>query len=145
MVRRPNIFPTRRLKMFPPRQNESNFLFGLRWSARLLSAVSIGLILLFIFGEGLDVSIIAWEEMGVLMLFPLGFLIGLLLGWQEELKGGALAVGSIAAFYFVYRLILNGSILQGWWFAIVALPGFLFLLYGIFLSASRGKGRIAHK
>ena len=93
----------------------------------------------------MDVSIIAWEEMGVLMLFPLGFLIGLILGWQEELKGGALAVGSIAAFYFVYGLILNGSILQGGWFAIVALPGFLFLLYGIFLSASRGKGRIAHK
>ena len=129
--------------MFTPRQNESTFLFGLRWSARLLSAVSIVLILLFIIGEGLDVSIIAWEEMGVLMLFPLGFLIGLLLGWQEELKGGALAVGSIAAFYFVYGLILNGSILQGW-VAIVALPGFLFLLYGILLSASRGKGRIAN-
>ena len=83
--------------------------------------------------------------MGVLMLFPLGFLIGLMHGWQEELKGGALAVGSIAAFYFVYRLILNGSTLQGWWFAIVAFPGFLFLLYGILLPASRGKGRIAHK
>lgn len=145
MGRRPNIFPTRRLKMLTSRENESNFLFGLRWSARVLSAVSIGLILMFIFGEGMDVSIIAWEEMGVLMLFPLGFLIGLILGWQEELKGGALAVGSIAAFYFVYGLILNGSILQGGWFAIVALPGFLFLLYGIFLSASRVKGRIAHK
>ncbi len=107
-------------------------MFLLRWTARTLSAVSIGTILLFIFGEDtLDLSGVAWEELGALLLFPLGLLAGLILGWQEEVKGGALAVGSIAAFYLIYGLVLSGSIRQGWWFLIFAIPGFLFLLYGV--------------
>lgn len=116
------------------------FLFLLRWTARSLSAVSIGTILLFIFGEGsLDLSGVAWEEIGAMLLFPLGLLVGLILAWQEEIKGGALAVFSIAAFYLVYGLALNGSIRQGWWFLIFAIPGFLFLLYGVLSNSSRAK------
>ena len=121
--------------MFAPRQHENTFLFLLRWAARTLSAVSIGTILLFIFGEGsLDFSTSSWKEIGAMLLFPLGLLVGLILGWQEEIKGGALAVGSIAAFYLVYGLALSGSIRQGWWFLIFAVPGFLFLLYGLLSS-----------
>jgi hypothetical protein len=82
----------------------------------------------------LDFSTSSWKEIGAMLLFPLGLLVGLILGWQEEIKGGALAVGSIAAFYLVYGLALSGSIRQGWWFLIFAIPGFLFLLYG-FLSS----------
>ncbi|MGB7210567.1 MAG: hypothetical protein WBD27_18070 [Pyrinomonadaceae bacterium] len=79
----------------------------------------------------MDFSTSSWKEIGAMLLFPLGLLVGLILGWQEEIKGGALAVGSIAAFYLVYGLALSGSIRQGWWFLIFAIPGFLFLLYGL--------------
>jgi hypothetical protein len=79
----------------------------------------------------LDLSAVAWDELGALLLFPLGLLVGLILGWHEEMKGGALAMFSIGAFYLIYGLALNGSINQGWWILIFAVPGFLFLLYGL--------------
>ena len=131
--------------MFTPRQHENNLLFILRWTARILSAVSIAMLLLFMFGEGLDLSNVTWEEMGAILLFPLGLIAGLIMGWQEETKGGALAVCSVAAFYFVYGLVLNGSLRQGWWIMIFAIPGFLYLFYGALSSVSRTKAATSGK
>ena len=87
--------------MFISIQYENNFLFILRWTARILGAISIAVLLLFIFGKGLSLSKVTWEEMGTILLFPLGLITGLILAWQEEIKGGALAVFSVAAFYLV--------------------------------------------
>lgn len=115
--------------MFALRSGETRGLYILRWLARALSVCSIAFILLFVFGENWDVSAVTWEDAGLLLLFPLGFLSGLILGWQEELKGGALAVGSIAALYLVFAL--RSSLPHGWWFLILTVPGVLFLLYGL--------------
>ena len=100
-------------------------------TARLLSAVSIGTILLMIFGEGLEPSNLAWKEIVALLFFPAGVFVGLVLAWQDELKGGLLAVLSVTAFYAVYGYAFSGSIRQGWWFLLLTIPGFLFLLYGL--------------
>ena len=42
--------------------------------------------------------------------FPLGALVGLVLGWREELLGGAITLISIAGFYLVYGWLLNSSL-----------------------------------
>lgn len=120
--------------MFTPRHYENNFLFALRWMARILSMFCIGVLLLFIFGGGLDLSNVTWEELGVSLLVPLGLLSGLVLAWQEEIKGGALAVASVAAFYLIYDLALGGSMRQGSWILLFGIPGLLFLIHGIAAS-----------
>ena len=125
--------------MFAPRQHENNLLFGLRWAARMLSAVSIGSILLLILSDGFNLSRVTWEEMGVLLLFPLGLLVGLILGWEEEAKGGALAVLSVTSFYLAYGLLLKGSFSEGLWILFFLIPGFLLLLYGALLSIRGSK------
>lgn len=57
--------------------------------------------------------------------------MGLVLAWQDELKGGGVAVFSVLAFYVVYGFAFSGSIRQGWWFLLLTIPGFLFLFYGL--------------
>jgi hypothetical protein len=91
----------------------------------------IGILLLFIFSEVLDLSGITWEELGVILLFPLGLLSGLILGWEEEVKGGVLAVASVVAFYLIYDLALGGSMRQGAWILLFGIPGLLFLIHGL--------------
>lgn len=132
--------------MFTPRHYENNFLFALRWIARILSMFSIGALLLLIFGEVLDPSNLKWEDLGVILLFPLGLLSGLILGWEEEVKGGALAVASVAAFYLVYDLALGGSMRQGAWILLFGIPGLLFLMHGALTSRVRkGESQTAEK
>lgn len=118
--------------MLSPRASETNSLFFLRWSARITGAFSVAMLLLFMFGEesGSWSRITGKQAIGMLF-FPLGLISGLILGWQEEKWGGLLAVVSVAAFYVIYGLVLNGSMQLGWWFLVFAAPGFLFLLYGL--------------
>jgi hypothetical protein len=117
--------------VFRARPYENLFLFFLRWVARVLGAISIGAILLFIFAGGIDISKATWEEFGVMMLFPLGLLSGLILSWEEELKGSAVALFSIGAFFFVHGLVMKGNLSQTLWLAVFALPGILFLMHGV--------------
>jgi peptidoglycan/LPS O-acetylase OafA/YrhL len=66
-----------------------------------------------------------------LAFFPIGLMLGLVLGWRRELSGGIIAVGSIVLFYIVYGLAINQAIFQGWWFLLLSLPGWMFLLYAL--------------
>jgi len=117
--------------MFSPRVNEPTSLFVLRWSARLLSVISLGFILLFVLGEGFGwLSVRALDLVG-LAFFPVGLMLGLVLAWRREMSGGIIAVGSIALFYLVYGLVINQAILRGWWFLVLSIPGWMFLLYAV--------------
>jgi hypothetical protein len=111
--------------------NESAALFILRWLARALSVVSIGLTLLFMFGEAPDPRSLAWKEIIGLLFFPTGFVAGLILGWHREAEGGLTAIACIAGFYLVYGLMFNGSVMQGWWVLIFGIPAFLLLLHDL--------------
>jgi hypothetical protein len=117
--------------MFAPRQNESGFMFAVRWTARLLSAISIGALLLIMFSGGTSLSPATWKEVGLLLLFPLGLLIGLVLGWQEERKGGALALLSVASFYLAYGLLLQRPFTEVSWVLLFLAPGLTQLFYGV--------------
>jgi hypothetical protein len=97
----------------------------LRWTARLWSIASIGLILGFIAFEGKNPTT-SVEWIGFLF-FPLGISLGMIAAWWKEGIGGSITIASLIVFYS-YRLATTGILPKGLaWFAFAA-PGFLFLL-----------------
>lgn len=124
-------------EIFKLRKSESYFLYFLRWTARILSAVCFIVLLLFIFGENGDPSNITVKQIIGFIFFPVGFMFGLILGFWKELSGGAISVGGVAALYLVYGLMFSNSLWLGWWFAALAVPGALFLIYGILSNLGR--------
>ena len=119
-------------EIFVLRKNETYFLYLLRWTARSLSVFCLIILLLFIFGENGDLSKMNVKQFVGIIFFPVGFMFGLIFGFWKELSGGAIIVGSIAALYLVYGLLLNNSLRLGGWFAVLSILGILFLIYGIF-------------
>ena len=127
--------------MFTAKTEEDKFMFILRWGARLLGTISVGVLLLFLFGEDRSLLTITLGQAIGLFFFPFGLMIGLILAWKKELIGGAIAVGSILGFYSIYELLISNLWPKGWWFAVFALPGALFLLYGMIASV-RNSGHL---
>jgi hypothetical protein len=99
----------------------------LRWSARVLSLLAVGVLLSFAFGMQLNLSQFAARELALFVFFPLGVCLGLVLAWRWEGLGGGIAVASLAAFYLLHRLLSSGYP-RGVAFAVLASPGLLFLL-----------------
>jgi len=100
---------------------------ALRWSARILSVLSVGIMLLFAFGEGMNLSHFTPLELALFGFFPLGVCLGMIVAWRWEGLGGDITVASLAAFYLVHRLSSPGFP-RGFAFVALAAPGFLFLL-----------------
>lgn len=118
--------------MLTKRENEGMFLFILRWSARILGLAVVLLLVLFYLGEGIDLHSVAAREYIGFLFFPIGLVLGIAVGWHDELIGGSISAGSTAAFYLIYGALLSGSIMQGSAFLVFTIPGFLFLLHGLF-------------
>ena len=95
-----------------------------RWTARFWSMATIGFVVAFIIGEGLNPS--SLHEWIGLAFFPLGISVGMIVAWRYEGAGGIITVASLLAFYVV-SLVSTGH-LPGWGFPVFAAPGFLFLL-----------------
>ena len=101
----------------------------IRWVARIWSLASIAFVLAFLIGEGLSDGSrgpTVAEAVG-LALFPLGVGVGLVIAWRREILGGALAIGSLIAFY-LWLLIIDGKFPRGPFFFLVAAPGILFMI-----------------
>ena len=107
--------------------NTAVSLRALRWSARVLSILVVGIVLLFAFGEGLNFSHFTARELVSFVFFPLGVCLGMVVAWRREGLGGGITVASLAAFYLADRLSSSGFP-RGFAFAAFAAPGFLFLL-----------------
>jgi len=97
-----------------------------RWLARILSIISIGLVIMLAFGEGLNPLQLTLREW-VLFLFLLGICLGMIVAWRWEGWGGCITVGSLAAFYLAHRIFSPGFP-RGLAFVAIAVSGFLFLL-----------------
>lgn len=102
---------------------------ALRWAARIGSVASLLFLSAFIFGAAETAQWPTIEEWLGLAFFPIGVIVGLLVGWRKELFGGGIAVLSLAGFY-VWHFVVSGKLAAGPWFAFVAAPGLLFLLAG---------------
>lgn len=98
----------------------------LRWSARVTGVLLVGMVLMFLVGEGLPdlfrqpprVQL----EFAALFMMAAGFLTG----WQWERVGGLLAIVGFAAFSAV-ELTFHGK-LPGGVFPLFVAPGVLYLL-----------------
>ena len=114
------------------------FAVFVRWTARILSILSIGILLLFLIGEG-DFSEpirLTTEELIGLLFFPLGVVVGMVVAWRWEGIGAAIGIGSLLAFY-LFHFAMRQKFPSGPFFLIFALPGFLFGLSWL-LSRNRG-------
>ncbi|MGI5836351.1 MAG: DUF7670 domain-containing protein [Chloroflexota bacterium] len=106
----------------------------LRWLARILSLASLGMLLLFVLGEGSWPLRLTPSEFVQFVFFPIGVAIGMVLGWRRELLGGVVAVFSLAMFYLSHFGV-TGKIPSGPWFLIFTLPGILFFALGLWKQA----------
>ncbi len=119
--------------MFTKRENEETALFILRWSGRVLGSLVLVLLAFFYFTSGGGATEITIRELVGFLFFPVGLAIGYAIGWRNELVGGVISLSSVALFYLVYGRILSGSIRQGSAFIFFAIPGVLFLTYGVLI------------
>jgi len=98
-----------------------------RWIARILSILSIGMLLLFFFGEA-DFSQpfhLSTQEWILVTFFPLGVMVGMILGWWREGLGGLITTIGLLGFYLV-DILFTGTPPGGPFFLLFSLPGLLF-------------------
>ena len=67
------------------------------------------------------------RDIVAMLLFPVLSCVGLIVAWRRVGLGGAISVGSLVAFY-AWLGLMDGRLPRGPYFALVAAPGFLFLL-----------------
>lgn len=99
----------------------------LRWVARIWSIASVGLLCVFLLGEGPPPLTVKT------MMFPFGVMLGLILAWWFESIGGLLAIVSVLLFY-VLEYLGQGRFPKGYVFILIAAPSVIFLYCG-FLRA----------
>jgi len=97
----------------------------IRWIARTGSIASAALLMMFVFGVGEQLPN-PFELVG-LFFFPIGILVGLAVGWKNELLGGCITAFSLIAFY-AFEWLTAHFFPTGPWFLIFASPGILFLV-----------------
>ncbi|HWF89704.1 MAG TPA: hypothetical protein VN659_12760 [Pyrinomonadaceae bacterium] len=103
--------------------------------ARVLSVMSITLLLLLFQAEAFHPSEIAPREWFGLVFFPIGVIVGLAIAWWKEGLGISITIGSLLAFYFVYGYLLRYHI-GGWAFVMFASPAFLFFFHWVLTHTS---------
>jgi peptidoglycan/LPS O-acetylase OafA/YrhL len=99
----------------------------IRGVARILSALMIGGVLLIFVGEADDSLLRLTANEAMLMVVFWTAVIGLAIGWRAERLGGSLAVGGVLLFCGLYWFAA-GSLPKSWYFALLAVPGVLFLI-----------------
>ena len=123
-------------------QNPNLFTLTMRWLARLGSLISVVVLLLFLFGEGITFSELTFAEWVGLLFFPVGVTVGMLMAWRWETLGGSVTILSLLCFYTVMYSEI-GRFPEGIWFALFSLPGLIFLICGLRSSDSTGQIKAA--
>jgi VIT1/CCC1 family predicted Fe2+/Mn2+ transporter len=105
------------------RLNKRNII---RWTARLLSAGMIILMLMFIFGEGLpDFEKLSLREIIMMSAFFI-MLAGMITAWWKEGAGGIMIFGGMVVFWTV-NLVTTNQFWLHWIFLLFPLIGGLFI------------------
>jgi hypothetical protein len=105
----------------------------LRWTARLLAAVLVGLVLVVFIGVTLDggfhpLKLKGVEPLQMVFFWTAG--IGMVVAWRWEVIGGALSLGGMILFFAV-EFAVRGGLPRGLLLYLMLLPGLLFLLSGL--------------
>lgn len=99
----------------------------IRWIARIAALILFIILALFFFGErGYEAFQYGPVQSLGMILFIIACL-GLIIGWRWELTGGLMIVCAISA-KFVLNSIAGGRISRMWAFAVIMIPGFLYLI-----------------
>ncbi len=108
---------------------------AIRWIARLLSALFVGVVVLIYIGERFNPLKLTAVE-AVQLTFFWTTCIGMLVAWRWELTGGLVATGAMALFY-ILEYAITGGFPRGWAFRLLLLPGILFILSAFIESLRR--------
>lgn len=119
--------------------DRSKLIVAIRWAARILSIVSISLLLLFLFGEWSDSVHFKFIESIEFLSFPVVVCAGMIVAWWKEGLGGGTGVASLLVFYSI-NLAATGSFPKGWAFFAFTAPAFLFLINWFLSRAQAGAG-----
>jgi hypothetical protein len=107
-----------------------------RWTARVLSILFMGVFILLFFRGNFDPHAATPREWVSFFFFPLGASLGMILAWWQEGLGDALTVLSV----FVSVLVHDPSAGGGYALS-CASPGFLFLLSWMLSLSMTNPGR----
>lgn len=99
---------------------------GVRWIARILGLLIVGLVVIIMIGEGINPTKLSGGEMVMSAAF-LTALTGMVVLWRWEGIGGALVIGGMLAFYAL-NFAASGRLPGGWVFPLCYLPGIFALL-----------------
>ena len=109
-------------------------LFGfeaaVRWTARVLSALLVGLVLLMFIGLSIDAGFRSPRLTGVeiaQMIFFWTACIGMVVAWRWQVIGGALSLGGMILF-FIVEFTIRGGLTKAPFLYLMLLPGILFLV-----------------
>lgn len=91
--------------------------------ARFWSVLSTIMILLFIFGEGLEPAKLKLIEWIGFIFFPVGVLGGLIISWRKEISGAIITMVSIVIFAFIMTI--------NWFIIALGFPALLFIFHAI--------------
>jgi hypothetical protein len=94
----------------------------LRWTARVVSVLFIGIYALMLMSQGIDISEMNPREWLSLFFFPFGATVGMILAWWQEGIGGAITIVCV----FV-SVLVQDSTSGGGYMLTCASPGLLFL------------------
>jgi hypothetical protein len=101
---------------------------GLRWTARLLAACLVGLVVVIYLGEGFNPFKLTAIE-ALQKTFFLITCVGLVVGWRWPLIGGVISTGGMLLFVAI-EFAVNGRFPRGPVFHLMLLAGILFLPSG---------------
>jgi hypothetical protein len=99
---------------------------SIRWAARILGVLLVGLFFVFAVGQGINPLAMRGTEI-VQMSVLLAALTGMLVVWRQELLGGAVVLAGMLAFYVV-NFAVSGHWPGGWVFPLCFVPGILALI-----------------
>jgi hypothetical protein len=111
----------------------------LKWFTRILSILSLIVLLLIINENSTFRSFLAAQEVYDLftfkdgklpMFFPIGVFFGMAVSWWREGIGGFTALLSLITFY-ITEYIFTGMFPQGWAYALISSPALIFILYSV--------------
>jgi hypothetical protein len=108
---------------------ERSVVVFLRWIARMWGTAVVALVVLFAVMHAVspDAPAPTASEWVGLLFFPFGVCVGLVMAWRWEAAGGAVTVASFITFY-AWMFVSGGWLPSGPYFAIVAVPGAIFLV-----------------
>jgi hypothetical protein len=101
---------------------------SVRWTARALTALLVGVVLVIFIGEGFNPLRLKGIEVVQMVLFWTAC-VGMVLAWRWPVSGGSLSIGGMILFFTV-ELAVTGGFPRGLFFYLMLLPGILFLVDG---------------